>query len=59
MTATEKKAKLSYKALVCVLAVTAVLIGGGLSNLASGDPDGLEWSMEKVAGTKPAYLKIV
>lgn len=51
VTATEKKAKLSYKALVCVLAVTAVLIGGGLSHLASGDPDGLEWSMEKVAGT--------
>lgn len=48
---TEKKAKLSYKALVCVLAVAAVLIGGGLSYLASGDPDGLEWSMEKVAGT--------
>ena len=48
---TEKKAKLSYKALLCVLAVAAVLIGGGLSHLASGDPDGLEWSMEKVAGT--------
>ncbi len=48
---TEKKAKLSYKALVCVLAVAAVLIGGGLSHLASGAPDGLEWSMEKVAGT--------
>lgn len=48
---TEKKAKLSYKALICALAVAAVLIGGGLSHLASGAPDGLEWSMEKVAGT--------
>lgn len=34
-----------------VMGLTALLIGGGLSLLASGDPDGLEWSMEKVFGS--------
>jgi cobalt/nickel transport system permease protein len=39
----------------------ALLVGGGLSLLASGNPDGLEWSMKGVAGTTeleadgPAY----
>lgn len=32
-------------------AVAAVVIAGGLAFLASGDPDGLEWSVERVAGT--------
>ena len=41
----------SMKKTVCVLAVLAVLVGGGLSLFASAYPDGLEWSMEKVAGT--------
>ncbi len=36
---------------VAVLAVLALLVGGGLSLLASSNPDGLEWAMEKVAGT--------
>ena len=31
--------------------VAAVIIGGALSWFASMNPDGLEWSMEKVAGT--------
>lgn len=30
--------------------LAALLIGGGLSLLASGDPDGLEWSLERTAG---------
>lgn len=53
--------KLSYKATIITLAVTALVIGGGLSLVASSNPDGLEWSMEKVAGTSeleaegPAY----
>ena len=42
---------MSFKKTVAVLAVVAVLIGGGLSLFASSNPDGLEWSMEKVAGT--------
>lgn len=41
----------SRKRTVVVFALAAVLIAGGLSLFASGLPDGLEWSMEKVAGT--------
>lgn len=36
---------------VVAFALAAVAIGGGLSLAASQDPDGLEWSVEKVAGT--------
>lgn len=46
-----KESKFSLKQTLTVLAVTAALIGGGLSLVASSYPDGLEWSMEKVAGT--------
>ncbi|MCR5825316.1 MAG: energy-coupling factor ABC transporter permease [Oscillospiraceae bacterium] len=35
----------SLAATLAVLAVTAALVGGGLSLLASGDPDGLEWAL--------------
>ncbi|MBQ7535855.1 MAG: energy-coupling factor ABC transporter permease [Stomatobaculum sp.] len=41
----------SLRSTVVMLAVFAVLTGGGLSLLASGYPDGLEWSMERTAGT--------
>ena len=41
----------SMKWVVISFAVLAVLIGGGLSLYASGNPDGLEWSMERTAGT--------
>ena len=34
-----------------VFAVAAVLVAGGLSLAASGLPDGLEWAMERTAGT--------
>ena len=44
-------AHVSIKKTVCVLAVLALLTGGGLSLFASAYPDGLEWSMEKAAGT--------
>ena len=37
--------RFSYKATIIVLAVTALLVGGGLSLAASGNPDGLEWSL--------------
>ncbi len=37
--------------LAMVLGLSALVIGGGISLLASGSPDGLEWSMEKTAGT--------
>jgi cobalt/nickel transport system permease protein len=38
------------KRVIIVLAAAAVLIGGGLSLLASSNPDGLEWAIEKTAG---------
>ena len=38
-------AKRSLKAVVAILAVVALLVGGGLSLLASSNPDGLEWTL--------------
>lgn len=43
--------RMSRKDTVTALAVLALVIGGVVSLFASGYPDGLEWSMEKVAGT--------
>ncbi len=48
----QKESRLSYKQAVIVFAVVAAVTGGLLSLAASSDPDGLEWSVEKVAGTK-------
>lgn len=42
---------LSMKKVLVSLAVVAVLTGGVLSLFASSYPDGLEWSIEQVAGT--------
>lgn len=39
------KARHSLKTTVTVLAVVAVLVGGGLSLFASSNPDGLEWAL--------------
>lgn len=36
---------------VIAFAIAAVVVAGGLSFLASSDPDGLEWSIEKVTGS--------
>lgn len=47
----QEEKKLSVRRLSCVLGLAAFLIGGGFSLLASGNPDGLEWSMERVAGS--------
>ena len=38
-------AKRSLKSVVAILAVLAALVGGGLSLLASSNPDGLEWAL--------------
>ena len=35
----------SLKSTIAVLAVAALIVGGGLSLLASGNPDGLEWAL--------------
>lgn len=46
-----KEGKLSYKSTVVVLAVSSLLIGGLLSLAASSNPDGLEWSIERITGS--------
>lgn len=47
----EKKSRLSYKGVIAVLAISAVVIGGLLSLFVSSNPDGLEWSVKQVTGT--------
>lgn len=47
---TEKQAKFSYKKTIAILACLLVIIGGGMSLLASSNPDGLEWSIEQITG---------
>jgi cobalt/nickel transport system permease protein len=42
--------KVSLKQILLILSVIVVLIGGGLSLVASSNPDGLEWSIQKVTG---------
>ena len=49
--ATEKEGKLTFKNTIIVLAVAAAICAGVVSLFASAYPDGLEWSMENVAGT--------
>lgn len=46
-----KDGKLSKKATIGVIAIVAALFAGVVSLFASAFPDGLEWSMENVAGT--------
>jgi cobalt/nickel transport system permease protein len=43
--------RFSRKKMLVILAILAAVIAGGLSIFASAYPDGLEWSMEKTAGT--------
>ena len=40
-----ESAKRSLKTVVAVLAIVALVVGGGLSLLASSNPDGLEWAL--------------
>ncbi len=48
---TAGEGRLTFKKTLGVLAVLAAFFGGVVSLFASAFPDGLEWSMEKVAGT--------
>ncbi len=41
-------ASVSFKAILCILGTTALVIGGLLSLFASSYPDGLEWSIAKM-----------
>ena len=45
-----KTNKLSFKQTLAVLTVIVVFIAGGLSLIASSNPDGLEWSIQKITG---------
>ena len=40
-----RRGKISLKATLAVLAVLVIAVGGGLSLLASSNPDGLEWAL--------------
>lgn len=46
----EEAGRFSFKNTMIILACAAVLIGGGLSLAASSNPDGLEWSIERLTG---------
>lgn len=48
---TEESNRISYKKTIGILALFALLIGGGLSLAASAYPDGLEWSIERITGS--------
>ena len=50
-TVKEEKARFSFKKTMVILAVTAVVIAGAMSLAASSNPDGLEWSIEKITGS--------
>ena len=43
--ASKDAGKYSLKTTIVILAVVVAIVGGGLSLFASGNPDGLEWSM--------------
>jgi cobalt/nickel transport system permease protein len=42
---------ISYKKVIIVLFCATILIGGVVSLFASSNPDGLEWSIEKITGS--------
>lgn len=47
----EKEGRFSFRKTLVILAATAAVTAGVVSLFASPLPDGLEWSMERVAGT--------
>lgn len=47
----EALGNISMKKVLTGLVVAVIIVGGALSWFASANPDGLEWSMEKTAGT--------
>lgn len=42
---------LGMKKILTIILAASLIIGGGVSLMASGNPDGLEWAMIKTAGT--------
>lgn len=47
----EKKGRFSFGGTLAILAAATALIGGLLSLAASSNPDGLEWSIERLTGS--------
>ncbi len=50
-TSVSKEGKKKTKRVIAVLAISALLVGGGLSLYASTNPDGLEWAILNVTGS--------
>lgn len=50
-TAAKEEGRFSFRRTLVILAAAAAFIGGVVSLFASALPDGLEWSMERTAGT--------
>lgn len=49
--ASQEEGRFSFRKTLAILAVVTVVVGGLLSLVASSNPDGLEWSMEKLTGS--------
>ena len=47
----EGKVRVSYQKTMLIFVCLFLIIGGGISLLASHNPDGLEWSIEKLTGS--------
>lgn len=47
---TDSENKFSYKKTLAILCIAVAILAGGVSLFASSNPDGLEWSIEKVTG---------
>ena len=45
------KSRFSFKKTIAILDIAALVIGGAVSLAASSNPDGLEWSMERLTGS--------
>lgn len=50
--ATTKIYKMTKKELISIILAAALVVGGGISLLASSHPDGLEWSILKTSGSE-------
>lgn len=57
MEAEEKAGRFSFRKMLAVFAVVSAVLAGVLSRFASPLPDGLEWSIEKTAGTMEFWKK--
>jgi len=52
-----KESRFSFKKTLVILGISAAFIGGCLSLFASQNPDGLEWSIEKITGDSELEAK--